>query len=116
MKNHRIMTMQINIRVNLIKNHFFWSISVVESAFYTSNQKRTIGEYREPGKRKECLLIDKKIEFLFSIGGGTFLGLCCLLTGCSSYDEAIELATAGDSTKVSQVNYYSNCFLSIRLG
>ena len=35
-----------------------------------------------------------------SIGGGTFLGLCCLLTGCSSYDEAIRLATEGDSTKV----------------
>jgi pantothenate kinase len=36
----------------------------------------------------------------FSIGGGTFLGLCCLLTGCSSYDEAIKLASEGDSTKV----------------
>ena len=43
----------------------------------------------------------KKFNFLFfSIGGGTFLGLCCLLTGCSSYDEAIALATEGDSTKV----------------
>ncbi|CAF1947037.1 unnamed protein product [Rotaria magnacalcarata] len=38
-----------------------------------------------------------------SIGGGTFLGLCCLLTGCSSYDEAIQLATAGDSTKVDKL-------------
>jgi len=35
-----------------------------------------------------------------SIGGGTFLGLCCLLTGCKTYEEAIELATRGDSTKV----------------
>lgn len=28
------------------------------------------------------------------------MGLCCLLTGCSSYDEAIKLASEGDSTKV----------------
>jgi len=38
-----------------------------------------------------------------SIGGGTFLGLCCLLTGCSTYEEAIELATRGDSTKVDKL-------------
>ena len=34
-----------------------------------------------------------------SIGGGTFLGLCCLLTGCSTYEEAISLATKGFSCK-----------------
>ncbi|UJR09218.1 hypothetical protein I4U23_013465 [Adineta vaga] len=38
-----------------------------------------------------------------SIGGGTFLGLCCLLTGCSTYDEAIQLASEGDSTKVDKL-------------
>ncbi|OXA51233.1 pantothenate kinase 3 isoform X2 [Folsomia candida] len=38
-----------------------------------------------------------------SLGGGTFLGLCCLLTGCSSFEEAIELATLGDSTKVDKL-------------
>ena len=38
-----------------------------------------------------------------SLGGGTFLGLCCLLTGCNTYDEAIELATHGDSTKVDKL-------------
>jgi len=38
-----------------------------------------------------------------SIGGGTFLGLCCLLTGCSTYEEAIELATRGDSHKVDKL-------------
>jgi len=38
-----------------------------------------------------------------SIGGGTFLGLCCLLTGCSTYEEAISLATKGDSTKVDKL-------------
>jgi len=35
-----------------------------------------------------------------SLGGGTFLGLCCLLTGCQTYEEAIALAAAGDSNKV----------------
>ncbi|XP_038070864.1 pantothenate kinase 3-like isoform X2 [Patiria miniata] len=35
-----------------------------------------------------------------SLGGGTFLGLCCLLTGCETFEEAIELASQGDSTKV----------------
>lgn len=31
------------------------------------------------------------------------MGLCCLLTGCSTYEEAIELATRGDSTKVDKL-------------
>uniref|UniRef100_A0A1B6CCW4 pantothenate kinase n=1 Tax=Clastoptera arizonana TaxID=38151 RepID=A0A1B6CCW4_9HEMI len=35
-----------------------------------------------------------------SLGGGTFLGLCCLLTGCNSFEEAIELATEGDNKHV----------------
>ena len=35
-----------------------------------------------------------------SLGGGTFLGLCCLLTGCQTYEEAIALAAKGDSTNV----------------
>lgn len=38
-----------------------------------------------------------------SIGGGTFLGLCCLLTGCNTFEEAIELATSGDHTKVDKL-------------
>jgi len=38
-----------------------------------------------------------------SIGGGSFLGLCCLLTGCETFDEAIELASKGDSTKVDKL-------------
>ncbi|CAG0914699.1 unnamed protein product [Notodromas monacha] len=38
-----------------------------------------------------------------SLGGGTFLGLCCLLTGCESYEEAIELAARGDSNKVDKL-------------
>ncbi|KAG7190577.1 hypothetical protein KM043_006667 [Ampulex compressa] len=38
-----------------------------------------------------------------SLGGGTFLGLCCLLTGCNTFEEAIELATGGDNTKVDKL-------------
>lgn len=38
-----------------------------------------------------------------SIGGATFLGLCCLLTGCQSYDEAIDLASRGDNTPVDKL-------------
>ena len=35
-----------------------------------------------------------------SLGGGTFLGLCCLLTGCNSFEEALELAARGENEKV----------------
>lgn len=38
-----------------------------------------------------------------SLGGGTFLGLCCLLTGCDSFEEAINLAASGDSTTVDKL-------------
>lgn len=38
-----------------------------------------------------------------SIGGGTFLGLCCLLTQCKTFDEAIKLAKAGSSTKIDKL-------------
>ena len=37
------------------------------------------------------------------MGGGTFLGLCCLLTGCDTFEEAIELASQGDSTTVDKL-------------
>lgn len=43
-------------------------------------------------------------EFLFySLGGGTFLGLCCLLTGCNTFEEAIDLAAEGDHTHVDKL-------------
>uniref|UniRef100_UPI00358F21F6 pantothenate kinase 3-like isoform X1 n=1 Tax=Myxine glutinosa TaxID=7769 RepID=UPI00358F21F6 len=38
-----------------------------------------------------------------SLGGGTFLGLCCLLTGCDSFEEALRLAEHGDSTRVDKL-------------
>jgi len=38
-----------------------------------------------------------------SLGGGTFLGLCCLLTGCQTFEEAMELAASGDNKKVDKL-------------
>ncbi|GBP64622.1 Pantothenate kinase 1 [Eumeta japonica] len=38
-----------------------------------------------------------------SLGGGTFLGLCCLLTGCKTFEEAISLAASGDNTTVDKL-------------
>ncbi|XP_073476817.1 pantothenate kinase 3 isoform X1 [Aquarana catesbeiana] len=38
-----------------------------------------------------------------SLGGGTFLGLCSLLTGCDSFEEALEMASSGDSTKADKL-------------
>ncbi|XP_076037510.1 pantothenate kinase 3 fbl isoform X3 [Oratosquilla oratoria] len=38
-----------------------------------------------------------------SLGGGTFLGLCCLLTGCRTFEEAIELAAKGNNEKVDKL-------------
>lgn len=40
---------------------------------------------------------------MFSLGGGTFLGLCCLLTGCETFEEAIELASSGDNSSVDKL-------------
>ncbi|KAK7079853.1 Pantothenate kinase 1, partial [Halocaridina rubra] len=38
-----------------------------------------------------------------SLGGGTFLGLCCLLTGCQTFEEAIELAAVGNNENVDKL-------------
>ncbi|RXM95963.1 Pantothenate kinase 3 [Acipenser ruthenus] len=38
-----------------------------------------------------------------SLGGGTFLGLCSLLTGCDSFEEALEMASKGDSTRADKL-------------
>jgi len=37
------------------------------------------------------------------VGGGTFLGLCTLLTNTDSFDEAIALAEQGDSHRVDKL-------------
>ncbi len=38
-----------------------------------------------------------------SSGGGTFLGLCAMLSGADSFEEAIALAEKGDSNKVDKL-------------
>lgn len=38
-----------------------------------------------------------------SLGGGTFVGLTCLLTGCKTFEEAIALAKYGDSNKIDKL-------------
>ncbi|XP_063845959.1 pantothenate kinase 3-like isoform X1 [Scylla paramamosain] len=38
-----------------------------------------------------------------SLGGGTFLGLSCLLTGCKTFEEAIELAAQGNNENVDKL-------------
>ena len=38
-----------------------------------------------------------------SLGGGTFLGLCCLLTKCTTFEEALQLAARGDNKKVDKL-------------
>lgn len=35
-----------------------------------------------------------------SIGGGTYWGLCRLLTGATTYDESLQIASRGDSNQV----------------
>eukprot|EP00048_Salpingoeca_helianthica_P018277 m.241456 g.241456 ORF g.241456 m.241456 type:complete len:363 (+) comp24418_c0_seq1:26-1114(+) len=35
-----------------------------------------------------------------SLGGATFFGLCCMLTGCSSFDDALDLAARGTAKGV----------------
>ena len=59
------------------------------------------------GSGVSILLVNSETDYKrisgTSIGGGTFLGLCCLLTRCNTYEEAIHLATKGDSTKVDKL-------------
>lgn len=38
-----------------------------------------------------------------SLGGGTFLGLSCLLTQCGTFEEALELAARGDNKRVDKL-------------
>ena len=35
-----------------------------------------------------------------SVGGGTYWGLCRLLTNCATYEEVLDLAESGDATEV----------------
>ena len=59
------------------------------------------------GSGVSILLVSSPQEFKriggTSVGGGTFCGLCSLLTGTESFDEAISLAENGDNTKVDKL-------------
>ena len=46
---------------------------------------------------------DYKRVYGTSLGGGTFLGLCCLLTGCNTFEEAMALAAKGDNRKADKL-------------
>jgi pantothenate kinase len=41
--------------------------------------------------------------FFFSIGGGFFQGLCCLLCDCETFEQAIELAANGDNKNIDKL-------------
>ena len=45
-----------------------------------------------------------------SLGGGTFWGLCRLLTRCKGFDEMLELSMRGDNSKV---NIRNKCLISM---
>lgn len=52
-----------------------------------------------------------------SLGGSTFLGLACLLTGCRTFDEALELTRKGDVCKVDMLvgDLYSGDYTNMGL-
>ena len=47
--------------------------------------------------------LTKFLRFCFSLGGGTFVGLSCLLTGCETFEEALELASKGNNHTVDKL-------------
>ncbi|CAG5866843.1 unnamed protein product [Menidia menidia] len=63
-------------------------------AVYSENNYK-----RVTGTSRSCLTL----RVVDSLGGGTFLGLCCLLTGCSTFEEALEMASQGESTRVDKL-------------
>ena len=58
--------------------------------------KHHVSGYTEQHSEGVCVCVS-------SLGGGTFLGLCCLLTGCSSFEEALHMASQGESTRVDKL-------------
>uniref|UniRef100_A0A5S6QEF7 pantothenate kinase n=1 Tax=Trichuris muris TaxID=70415 RepID=A0A5S6QEF7_TRIMR len=59
------------------------------------------------GSGVSILAVDDKQTFRrvsgTSLGGGTFQGLCCLLAGTESFEEALESAAKGDNLKVDKL-------------
>ena len=73
------------------------------------------------GSGVSILLVSSAQEFKriggTSVGGGTFCGLCALLAGTESFDEAISLAKDGDNTKVDKLvrDIYGGDYLKMGL-
>lgn len=99
-----------------------WSTLGQGSASWLSTLKTTTNELQGPGSyhgQRHGVHVAAKVLsvvdswrpfldpltslFLRSLGGGTFLGLCCLLTGCSTFDEALQMASQGESTRVDKL-------------
>ncbi|XP_039283048.1 pantothenate kinase 3 [Nilaparvata lugens] len=82
--------------------------SLIRGMLYVeTNNPRECYYWANPTDSDRCHKVaydfSKPYPFLclcYSLGGGTFLGLCCLLTGCNSFEEAIELASGGDNSHV----------------
>ncbi|XP_055339549.1 pantothenate kinase 3-like isoform X2 [Paramacrobiotus metropolitanus] len=59
------------------------------------------------GSGVSILLVESRTKYRrvwgTSIGGGTFMGLCCLLTGCQTFEEGIELAAKGDHRNIDKL-------------
>ena len=53
--------------------------------------------------RKKRRMDSNSFSLGTSVGGGTFLGLCSLLTNTDNFDDAITLAEKGDHTKVDKM-------------
>jgi len=51
--------------------------------------------------------------FSCSLGGGTFFGLCCLLTGCDTFEEAINLAAKGTNEIYKSTSLYQYIYNDI---
>lgn len=52
---------------------------------------------------QKCILSQTRDCMYMPAGGGTFLGLCAMLTGTESFEKAIELAEKGDSNRVDKL-------------
>ncbi|KFD53236.1 hypothetical protein M513_05946 [Trichuris suis] len=55
------------------------------------------------GSGVSILAVDDKQTFRRVLGGGTFQGLCCLLAGTESFEEALQSAARGDNLKVDKL-------------
>ncbi|XP_071947947.1 pantothenate kinase 3-like [Antedon mediterranea] len=113
------MSLQKHDELNcLIKGIHFIDEHINNECYYWKNPNpqnledsvKTPFDFRDPypymvvniGSGVSILVVESQDKFRrvsgTSLGGGTFLGLSCLLTGCKTFEEAIEMAAKGDSS------------------